>query len=51
MDEDIDELEYECPPVCSECGENLCDSCGCCGNPHCEACCCPLVEREDDAGE
>lgn len=33
---------------CNECGEQVCQSCGCCQNSGCERCSCPDVERETE---
>lgn len=32
---------------CHECGNQVCQRCGCCYNPYCENCSCPEVEREE----
>lgn len=32
---------------CSECGNQVCQGCGCCCNPSCENCSCPDVEKDE----
>jgi len=29
---------------CNECGQQVCQVCGCCCNPSCESACCPETE-------
>lgn len=42
------EVEYYYDPIpCSECGYNVCGTCGCCHNPDCNMCSCPSIYKEE----
>ncbi len=34
-------MSYYEDVYCHECGEQVCQTCGCCCNPSCEHCSCP----------
>jgi hypothetical protein len=41
-------MSYYQGVYCSECGNEVCQSCGCCRTPSCPRCNCPDVDREEN---
>ena len=36
--------------VCDECGQEICQTCGCCYNEYCPRCSCPTIDKKEDMG-
>ena len=43
---EVEKMSYYKKIYCAECGQQVCQGCGCCCNPICEYCSCPTVEKD-----